>query len=285
MGELSKRFGAVISLGETEGILNLLFGHRVADETHTVEQYGHRGSVHFIQLDGMIAGGYAAWVTHGQSGTGGWIGTDAVYQIRPMYVDGPLTLWRRIEDPAERERANEEIARETTRDLERAKDKAIVALPGLTLRLRQQYGDALRRRLEQDGLHGDALRDAFVRTASADKLASSIWAHEGRHSIDKAAGITDSVELEFRAKLSEVVYAPAPRVSMGSILAPVGGKGAHAQANERVLRGVAAWISAHATEIAGFDATAPALTQLDRLTDEQMREAFRSIDPLRAVKP
>ena len=67
---------------------------------------------------------------------------------------------------------------------------------------------------------------------------------------------------------------------MGSILTPVGGKGAHAEANERVLRGIVAWMRKHAADIAGFDPAAPTLTQLDRLTDDQLRVAFRSLDPL-----
>ncbi len=282
--ELSKRFGAVVTLGETEGISNLVYGHRVAEEKRTVEQYGRRGTLQFVQLDGMISGGYATWVTHGQSGTGGWVGSDAVstvYQIRPMYLDNPLRLWHRMSDPGERARRDDETRRETALDRERAAKSAVVALPGLALRLRQQYAEALRQRLESEGLQGEALRDAFLRTAAADKLASSIWAHEGRHSIDKALAISNSVELEFRAKLSEVVFAPAPRAAMGSILAPVGGSGAHAAANERVLRGIVGWMRAHAAEIAGFDAAAPTLPQLDRLTDDQLRAAFRSLDPLR----
>ena len=278
--ELDKRFGAIIALGNTEGIFNLLYGHKIADEARTVEQYDRRGSLRFILLDGMISGGYATAVTHGASGTGGWIGEDAIYQVRPMYVDGPMNLWRRTTDPIIRKRRDDEMERETTLDLQRVKKDGVAALAGLTARLRQQYGAALLQRLEAEGLAGEALRDAFIRTAAADELASSIWAHEGRHSIDKALGISKSAELEFRAKLSEVVFAPAPRGSMDSILSPIGGKGAHGVANERVLRGVVAWMRAHAAEIAGYDANAPTLTQLDKLTDDQMRVAFRSIDPL-----
>ena len=203
-----------------------------------------------------------------------------MYQVRPMYVDGPWNLWRRTTDPVARKRFDDEVQRDTALDRTRVSGDNVAALTGLTLRLRQQYADTLRARLESEGLTGDALRAAFVRTASADKLASSIWAHEGRHSIDKAHGISKNEELEFRAKLSEVAFAPAPRTAMGSILSPIGGGGAHGEANERVLRGVVAWMKTHRAEIAGFDATAPTLTQLDRLTDEQLRAAFRSLDPM-----
>jgi hypothetical protein len=37
---------------------------------------------------------------------------------------------------------------------------------------------------------------------------------------------------------------------------------------------------ANAGEIAGFDISKPLLAQFDELTDEQMRSAFRLMDPL-----
>ncbi len=278
--EVERRFGAVVTLGETDGIFSVLYGHRVADEARSVEQHGHKGTLHFVQLDGIVSDGFAAWATQNDHGTGGWIGKDAMFQVRPMYADGPIELWQKLTDPIERARTEDEIKRETALDRQRVSGDAVAALLGLRLRLKQEYAIVLRDRLASQGLTGDALRDAFISTASADKLAASIWAHEGRHSIDKALGISKSVELEFRAKLSEVVFAPAPRGTMGSILTPVGGKGAHAEANERVLRGIVAWMRKHAAGIAGFDASAPTLTQLDRLTDDQLRVAFRTLDPL-----
>jgi hypothetical protein len=55
--------------------------------------------------------------------------------------------------------------------------------------------------------------------------------------------------------------------------------GGHGLANARIMKGLAAWMEAHAREIPGLDASRPLLPQFDRLTDEQMREAFRSMDP------
>ncbi len=278
--ELDERFGAIFTVGDTEGVPDILYGHRVADETREVEQHGRKASLRFVQLDGMIAGGYATWATHGRSGTGGWVGDGVVYQVRPMYVGGPLRLWRQLTDPETRTRAQEEIRSESIRDRERVKDDEVAALRGLESRLSDQYAESLRQRLEKEGLSGDALRDAFLRTVRRDSDAASIWAHEGRHAIDKAMGIHDDEELEFRAKLSEVQFAPGPRGSLGSILSPVGGSSAHGKANERVLKGIVAWMNAHAAEVSGFEPGVARLTQLDRLTDDQLRAACRSLDPL-----
>ena len=278
--ELDERFGAVFTVGNTEGVSDILYGHRVADETREVVQHGRKASLRFIQLDGMVSGGYATWVTHGRQGTGGWVGDGVVYQVRPMYVGGPLRLWRQLTDPETKTRAQEEIQAESMRDRERVKGDEVAALRGLELRLADQYAESVRQRLQKEALSGDALRNAFLRTVRRDSDAASIWAHEGRHAIDKAMGVHDDEELEFRAKLSEVQFAPGPRGSLGSILSPVGGASAHGKANERVLKGIVAWMNAHSSEISGFEPEVPRLAQLDRLTDDQLRAACRSLDPL-----
>jgi hypothetical protein len=279
--ELRRRFGTIVTLGETDDIPTLLMGHAVIDETRPVEQYGHKASLRFVQLDGMVSGGYAAWLTYDDRGTGGWVSDDAsIYQIRTMYADGAVSRWRRIADADEREKRDREIADETRRDIERARLRAVSYFPGLEKRLQRQAVTAIRDQLAATGLTGDALRDAVIARLNRDVFHASIWAHEGRHAIDKKDfGIRDSAELEFRAKLSEIALSGSPRL-LGSVIEPVGGSSAHGRANERILAGVAAWMRAHAGEIAGLDIAQPLLPQLDRLTDDQIRAAFRSLDPL-----
>ena len=65
----------------------------------------------------------------------------------------------------------------------------------------------------------------------------------------------------------------------GILSANIGGDSSHGQANERVMRGLVSWMLANAGEIEGLDAARPYLPQLDLLTDEQLREAVRSMDP------
>jgi hypothetical protein len=94
-------------------------------------------------------------------------------------------------------------------------------------------------------------------------------------------GRFNAEEQEYRAKLSQVVFAPRPRLALhGTMSATVGDRTPHGRANERVLRGILAWMQAHAGEIAGLDPAAPLLPQLPRLSDAQLREAFSSLDPL-----
>jgi hypothetical protein len=232
----------------------------------------------------MVAGGYATWATRGRSGTGGWIGTDAIYEIRPMYADDPVTRWRRLTDRQLRARDDESIAAETQRDVERAHDDPIQYFPGVAKRLQRQAAEKMRRQLERSGLRGDRLRDAFLARARRDVFDYSIWAHEGRHAIDKKIfEMTDSAELEFFAKLSQVTFASIPRGALGSVLDPVGPPSAHGTANAMILRLLDDWMRIHAREIAHFDWRQPPLIQLDKLTDSQLRAAMRSFDPLSAA--
>lgn len=278
--ELGRRFGLVMTVGKTEGQFDMVYGHEVRSEKREVEQYGHRAPIRFTQIDGLIAGGYLRWITHGASGTGGWNNKDEIVQLRPSYADGPVKRWRRITDPGLRKEREELIADETRRDEARAKQTPVAHFRGLELRLQQQYAERLRDSLAATGLAGDALREAFLTRVHREQFESSIWAHEGRHAIDtKIFKIDSTKELEYRAKLSEITFAPGPRGAFGGILSPIGGPTAHGDANERALKGVERWMRAHAKEISGLDATKALVPQMDRLTDEQLKETFRSQDP------
>ena len=70
-------------------------------------------------------------------------------------------------------------------------------------------------------------------------------------------------------------------LGVGSNFSPnIGPAGSgHGLANARVMKGLLAWMQAHAREIPALDPSRPLLPQFDCLTDEQMREAFCSTDP------
>ena len=271
--ELQKRFGTVITLGETGGISDLHLGHSVIDEQRPVEQYGRTATLRFIVLDGIVSNGYHEWAFDGRSGDGGWAADGTIYQVRPMYADGPVRLWLSVADREMRAEEDQKIAEETARDAGRAAAEPIRSFRGLELRMRRQDAERLLSAFPQ--------RDAFIAHARDEKFATSIWSHEGRHAIDqKYEKRLKSEELEYRAKLSEVAMTPAPRNALYSgILADVSSPTPHGRANRRLMEGVTAWMRAHAAEIAGVDVSKPLIPQLDKLTDEQLRAAFRSLDP------
>ena len=104
--------------------------------------------------------------------------------------------------------------------------------------------------------------------------------HEGRHAIDAATGRKlDSWKLEYRAKLSEIALGASPRAVLQNILDHPFDSSPHGKATEQLSRELAAWMAKNADAIAGLDRTVALLPQLDRLTDEQLRAAARSLDP------
>jgi hypothetical protein len=283
--DLRSSFGVVSYRLNLPGICS--YGHSVLESEPMVEQYGRKKAMKWIVLDSMVSAGYGNWLAVATGlhvgGVGGWANPPAEFvQIRG---DNSLHVWEAMTDPELNRRAKEKMERWTAEDDERAKTDPCGYFRGLAARLSVRSNDRLYDRLKEQGLDGVELRTAFLR--ERERLVNACWlvAHEGRHVLDlaeKPKGLSDA-ELEFRAKCSEVAFAPDPllAVGKGSIFSPdinPSGSG-HGLADARIMKGLVAWMTAHAAEIPALDPSRPLLPQFDRLTDEQMREAFRSMDP------
>ena len=280
---LNRQFGAYVSVGETAGYFDLHMGHRVFEETRTVEQYGRRAQLRFIALDNMVSNGFQSWAWESGAQHGGWNKPYGIYQVRPAYVGGGLRAWRRLTSDTERAEYLEKMEKESSVDEARAAEDPHAYLPGLTMRLEIQGQTRLLERLRLAGLEGGALRLAFLSSYDEAIQESSIFAHEGRHAIDDREGglLAFTRNEEYTAKLSEVVFAPEPRLALGAIIsADIGNGTPHGKANLAIMKGLVAWMAEHHAEIDGFDGQRPALPQLDLLTDDQLRDAFRSMDRL-----
>ena len=174
------------------------------------------------------------------------------------------------------------LAEDSAADWARAARGPTVFLPGLYARLQRDVVAQLMAPLRARGLTGVELQRAFEVAFDQTLTRASIFAHEGRHAIDKRlhGGFTPA-DLEYRAKLSEIAFSPVPRMGLAAIVQPTAGDPPpHGQANARALRGLHAWMQAHAGEIRGLDPHLPLLPQATKLTDDQLRAAFRSLDPL-----
>jgi hypothetical protein len=286
---LFDRFGALIAAGDTSGTFNLHFGHAVVDEKRQVSQYGRGGAMRLIVLDTMVSNGFESWSWNGAAQHGGWAGESFIVQVRPAYAEKPVREWERFADPEQRKKRDEEIARETEKDWSRAAADPHCYLPGLQMRMRRAAVLGLLDELRAKGLTDAALREAFISELGRRETESSIFAHEGRHAIDAQsrpkwwAWLVDSPsQSEFQAKLSEIAFAPDPKLAMagGIIAANIGSDSKHGEANSRIMKGAVEWMKSHQVEIAGLDAKRPLLPQLDRLTDEQLRALARSMDPM-----
>jgi hypothetical protein len=282
---LELRFGATLLTGETAGYEDIHWGHRVIDEEMEVSQYGYSADLGFTSLDGMVSNGFQSWAWDHRTGHGGWAVANAVTQVRTGYAGTARGVWRGIRDPVDLQRFRREADRETRDDWARAARDEFSYLPGLVKRLQLQGVEQLLEMLANRGVteaDPEELEREFILALDATIFESSIVAHEGRHSIDKRINPRFSTpELEFRAKLSQVVFATYPRLALDGIFSGnIGDSTPHGQANLRVVQGLVDWMDAHQDDIEGFDVGRPTLPQFDRLTDEQMKAAFAAQDPL-----
>jgi hypothetical protein len=91
--------------------------------------------------------------------------------------------------------------------------------------------------------------------------------------------------LEYRAKLSELALAEYPRLALYQINSAAIGAGTdHQKAKARILQAYRSWIEEHPAQVAGYDPALPALVQLDKLSDPQIRAVARALDPIAQPK-
>ena len=152
------------------------------------------------------------------------------------------------------------------------------------MRLYDQGIQQVLKQVRRENQSAEELRLAFLEEIERAKQESSIFAHEGRHLIDRRSRVIPVAawKKEFNAKLSEVAFAPHPRISLGSIFSSnIGDRSdAHGTANGKIMKGIVDWMNRHRLEIEGLDSDRPLLPQFDKLSDEQIREVFQSMDPL-----
>jgi hypothetical protein len=279
--DLRLAFGAVTRALETPDFFS--FGHSILASDYAIEQYGRKKVMRCITVDSLIANGYGDWLLGTGMGIGGWASPPAEFvQVRS---DWHPWVWDTFAEPVlYRQRIGDRLEPLGAEDEQRAKTNACGYFPGLALRLFARGNERLLNRLKEQGLNGPGLRIAFLLERQRLIFPAHILAHEGRHVLDvnETNGLS-SADLEFRAKCSQVAFAPDPLlvVGVGDIFSPNIGlhDNGHGAANTRVMRGLVEWMKTHTKEITDLDESRPLLPQFDRLSDEQMRAAFRSMDP------
>ena len=271
--------------GKSNGVSGIHLGHTVVDDRQQVSQDGRSGTIRFIALDNMVHNSFSAWLMDGASAPGGWaVDGVTIVQVRPRY----LTIIDGFARTAQPGLARTEALREI--EAQRATDRTIAAatpiafLPGVRSRLRLGGIDTLAAQVRRSLPPGDSFELAFKKAFYNASVASSITAHEGRHALDQAtykqACELTNPELEYRAKLSEIRFAPSPRLALSSIFSPLfGGTSGHGVANQRLLTDFARWIDANRDKVAGHDPGLTPLEQLDKLSDAQFVAVATGLEP------
>jgi hypothetical protein len=281
---LRQAWGLYFTVGLTGGYMSLHLGHVIEDARENISQHGRTGAVERIVLENMLSNGYESWLWDGWAQAGGWAEAGArLIQVRTSYVGSVLAALGLHPGRPARTRANADLPELAKRDDEILRTKQVADLPGLAERLRLQTIDQILADMKVAGEPtGDD--DAFQGRYWRALVGATITIHEGRHVLDQkqysGEQALSSEELEFRAKLSELQFGEYPRLSLSKIVnGQIGGESNHGKANTRILREFGLWMESNSAAIEGFNTNRPVLSQIDKLSDKQIRAFACSRDP------
>jgi len=286
---LNRKFGTEGYTGTTVNYYGMLMGHIIHKELKEINQYGYSTKFTYISVDRLISRDFTSW--YGTTNVGGWGDSTTIIQVRKAYMTEPFQLLSWMTDPAERQKILKQIDQKKQADLEICKKDPCAEPKFLALYLKFNEASKIYKRLTASGFKGMELNIAFIGEILKLTVASTVFAHEGRHAIDqlyfpKEFKQMSDDERELRAKYSEVVYSLNPKMAFtGSILgSDLGTNTNHGKANQRFCKLIADWMAAHKPEIKGLDINTPLLIQFDLLTDEQLIAICKSGDPLAGMK-
>ncbi|MCF8381446.1 MAG: hypothetical protein K9H49_17870 [Bacteroidales bacterium] len=282
--ETQKYFGAkgfTGSTGNYKGFV-LCLGHIVNQEKATVEQYGYKPELTFTQIDMMTSNGYSSWFWEDKA-IGGWATSCEIIQVREAYLNGPFKAWESINDSLERKKTENLISEFMNKP--HADNNIYSQSEGLAEKLGYDALNDLYSKLFSEGLRGNELKLAFLSSFKNYDIEASIFAHEGRHFIDKKYFpikfiMWSSDKKEYHAKLSELVFAPEPRLGLANMVNGIGESSGHELANKKIVETAVNWIKNNKAMIDGYSDSKSEFSQIYLLTTEQIKECFKNADPL-----
>ena len=132
--------------------------------------------------------------------------------------------------------------------------------------------------MKESGIKENNLRIHFISEFNEIAFSRNIH-HEGRHAIDfnnlPKIKLGNDTELEYRAMLSEIYFSKYPllQIRFDCDNTP------HGRAREKILLDITKWMDLNKEKIDGFDNNQPTITQIDLLTNNQLKEIIRSVEP------
>ncbi len=282
LDETKDHFGARGFTGGTGNYSGyvLALGHIVNQEKAKVEQYGYQPEFTYTQIDMMVSNGFSSWFWEHKA-IGGWATDNEIIRVREVYMNGPIDAWKMVTDSVERRKTQMTIHR----FLKDPSENPLEMAKGLAAKLKFDAINDLYKDLAAKGLSGEVLKLAFLSKYEQYRTEASMLAHEGRHSIDQKympeAFKNWSNEIrEFRGKLSQIIFAPEPRLELPGMVTSITGDFGHIKANKRIVDVAIKWIQQNKEHIAGYSDHRSPLSQLYLLSNLQIKECFKQADPL-----
>jgi hypothetical protein len=285
---LAQGFGA--RLHWTEDGRDLMLGHVIGREENEVSGFGVTTSVETEHIGFMTAKGYDAYILGDAAGApAGWSDGETVVRAAGTgeAAYNGAALWGRCGGKVDAPKRAREIRDMAAGDAALVTGGGIAFLPGLRARLEWQACRSLMHMLKRSGIDEDRIEGGFIGEVDFALSEGNVAGYQARLALDRARlgdawAERGEEEHEFHARLAQVLTSPRPRLALAeSIITPgLAGEGAQARARARVVKGLLDWMKKHAGEVMAYDAGLPAMVQLDHLSDDQIRKALTTLDPL-----
>lgn len=278
------KFGGFMLISRTSASnqTGLVFGHIVNERIRSIEQYGHQADFTFTELDMMISNGYPSWFWEDR-GAGGYALRGGFLRIKTMFKFLAIDAWQRVTDPVKRAKIESEI--ETNLIASNLDTDIKVIRSAVSKKMNLDALDSLYNRLVKEGLQGLELQLKFIESYELYRDNATMFAHEGRHSIDRVVLGQESYRalgakiIEYRGRLSQIAFSESPKLEVANMLVGVSSTPT-GESNTMILDVIEAWIMEHTDQIADYNEKQLPLANFYKLTDSQLTNCIRKVDPL-----
>jgi hypothetical protein len=279
---IRSKFGAMylISSSSSSRTTGLVLGHIINERIRTIEQYGHSADFTFTELDKMVSNGYPSWFWENR-GAGGYALRGGFLRIKSMFNYLAIDAWERVTDTVIRSKIEKSIEDNLfTSDLD---TDIKVIRSAVAKKIELDALDKLHNRLITNGLEGIVLQLKFIEQYELYRDNATMFAHEGRHSIDRVVlgdgyRALGSAKIEYRGRLSQIAFSASPKFELANMLNGVGSSPT-GQSNKMILDVFETWINANKDDIPNYESNKLPIAQLYKLTDTQIIDCIKNVDP------
>ena len=280
---IRSKFGSMYLITATSAsrTTGLVLGHIVNERIRTIEQYEHSADFTFTELDMMVSNGYPSWFWENR-GAGGYALRGGFLRIKSMFNYLAINAWDRVTDSVKRGEIEKSIkdnllASDLDTDIK-------VIRSTVAKKIELDALDVLYNRLVADGLKGIELQLKFIEHYELYRDNATMFAHEGRHSIDRVVlqegyRALGSAKIEYRGRLSQIAFSASPKLELANMLNGVGSSPT-GQSNKMILDVIETWINDNKENIPNYEFNKQAIAQVYKLTDLQIINCIKNVDPL-----
>lgn len=275
--ELYKRFGTMFYIGNFYNNYFYIAGHTIVDTTLIVSQFNYDAQIQYSILDNRFSNNYWGWFT-GYMGFAGYANESMIAKYREPSAEQPIIFWNKLTNDKLLEKWKADIEKFSKEDESVVKNGLDATLFGIHSRVRLKVYTQIIDSLKTEGYKDKELRVQFLSVFN-DIVHKRNLFHEGRHAIDfnilSKKELHDNIELEYRARLSQIHFSNYPLLEIGFEIDNT----PHGLANKKILLALEKWMLENTDLIIGFDKNKSVITQIDKLTDDQIKQIALTIEP------